>query len=124
MRDKFILQRSFFLTHKPHVVDGSTVFLTIMTLHTSYRILQLFTAFGHFVRFFGIDLALFEYMMVYATNYVIFMYACLMLFQVISASVSFYHTMDRSRPVAAVTAVVIRHRLVGIPFVLTGPYHP
>ena len=50
------------------------------------------------------------------------MYACLMLFQGISASVSFYcdyHTMDRSRPVAAVTTVVIRHRLVGTSFVLT-----
>lgn len=88
----------------------------------SYWILQLFTAFGHFVRFFGTYVALFEHMMVYSTDYVIFVYACLMLFQVISASVSFYcdyHTMDRSRPFAAVTTVVIRHRLVGIPFVST-----
>ena len=55
-------------------------------------------------------------------DYVIFVYACLMPFQAISASVSFYcdyHTMDKSQPVAAVTAVVIRHRLVGMPFVLT-----
>ena len=58
----------------------------------------------------------------YSMDYVIFVYAWLMLFQVISASVSFYcdyHTMDTSQPFAAVTAGVIRHHLAGIPFVLT-----